>query len=329
MAYDIFISYRRRGAGAGVAGELQSKLENRGFKAFLDVDEIGSGHFPAQIQQAIEECHDFILVLAPGTLDHCVEEGDWVRHEIEEAERLGKNIVGVALSGFVMPSPEALPPSLHELPLRQVFLWSHEYRTASFEKIEENLISTQMKKKRKRLTRMVLSSLALVAALVTILFFVMKESPAVPDESLAVEPSTDQIEAVQSFKSHVEKAQALTRGLPTVDEVKANFQQYVSRKESFEKLMAGIAEYDTALMLKNEWGEAITDTFDVGKKRDVLLDLRKTLLTGFVNDIEALLLVNYTDYAREDMKMARILALPADMVKLDSLASFITNTSTN
>ena len=26
MAYDIFISYRRKGAGFGVAGELQAKL---------------------------------------------------------------------------------------------------------------------------------------------------------------------------------------------------------------------------------------------------------------------------------------------------------------
>ena len=32
MSYDIFISYRRKGAGAGVAGELQAKLENLGHK---------------------------------------------------------------------------------------------------------------------------------------------------------------------------------------------------------------------------------------------------------------------------------------------------------
>ena len=48
MTYDIFISYRRKGAGAGVAGELQAKLENLGYKVFLDVDEIGSGQFPVQ-----------------------------------------------------------------------------------------------------------------------------------------------------------------------------------------------------------------------------------------------------------------------------------------
>ena len=64
MAYDVFISYRRKGAGAGVAGELQSKLENLGYNVFLDVDEIGSGQFPTQIKHAIEQCKDFLLVLS-------------------------------------------------------------------------------------------------------------------------------------------------------------------------------------------------------------------------------------------------------------------------
>ena len=329
MAYDIFISYRRRGAGAGVAGELQAKLENRGFKVFLDVDEIGSGHFPDQIRQAIGECKDFILVLAPGTLDHCVEEGDWVRREIEEAEQLGKNIVGVALPGFVMPPSETLPSSLRDIPTRQVFLWTHEYRTASFEKIEENLVSTRLKKKRNRQLRMILLSLALVAVIV-VSFFVFMKSPADPAEK-KVEPklSSDQIEAIQSFRSHVEKAQSLTRDLPNADEVRSNFQQYVSHKESFEKLMAGIAEYDSALMLKKEYDEAIVDTFNVNGSREALLGLREALLDGFVADVDAMLQVDYVEYAGEDLKMARILAFPADKPKLDSLESVITKLSNN
>ena len=76
MAYDVFISYRRKGAGAGVAGELQAKLEQRGYKVFLDVDNIGSGAFPAQIENAIKECRDFLLILSPGMLDRCSDEND-------------------------------------------------------------------------------------------------------------------------------------------------------------------------------------------------------------------------------------------------------------
>lgn len=326
MAYDIFISYRRRGAGAGVAGELQAKLENRGLNAFLDVDEIGSGHFPAQIQQAIEECKDFILVLAPGTLDHCVEEGDWVRREIEEAERLGKNIIGVALSGFVMPSPDELPASLRDLSLRQVFLWTHEYRTASFEKIVENLISTKVKKKRKRRIRIVLLSLFFSVLLAGGLYFMMKK-PIAPHNNLVVHPTTEQFDAAQLFNSHVGKAQDLTRNLPDVEEVNSNFQQYVSQKETFEKLMAGIAEYDSAIMLKNEYGNAIIDTFDMGANRDALLNLREVFMNGFVANINGMLQSKYIDFARDDLKMARILEFPSDKPKLDSLEIVITQLS--
>ena len=90
MGYDIFISYRRKGAGAGVAGELQAKLENLGYKVFLDVDEIGSGQFPDQIENAIASCRDFIFVLSPGALDRCSDEEDWVRREIIQAQSQDK-----------------------------------------------------------------------------------------------------------------------------------------------------------------------------------------------------------------------------------------------
>lgn len=328
MAYDIFISYRRKGAGAGVAGEIQAKLENRGFKVFLDVDEIGSGRFPDQIKQAIEECRDFILVLAPGTLDRCVEEGDWVRREIEEAEQLGKNIVGVALPGFNMPSSDSLPSSMRDIPTRQVFLWTHEYRVASFEKIVENLVSTREKNKKNHRIRVALLSLVLLAAIV-ISFFVFRNSLVESSNNEEKRVSPAQVEAAQSFNSHVKKAQALTRDLPNAEEVKSNFQQYVSYKESFDKLMAGIAEYDSALLLKEEYGEAIVDSFDVNGNREVLSGIRKALLDGFITDVDAMLQVNYIEYAREDLKMARILALPADKPELDSLESVITKLSNN
>lgn len=328
MAYDIFISYRRKGAGAGVAGEMQAKLENRGFKVFLDVDEIGSGRFPDQIKKAIEECRDFILVLAPGTLDRCVEEGDWVRREIEEAEQLGKNIVGVALPGFNMPSSDSLPSSMRDIPTRQVFLWTHEYRVASFEKIVENLVSTREKNKKNHRIRVALLSLALLVA-IGISFFVFRNSLVESSNNEEKRVSPAQVEAARSFNSHVKKAQALTRDLPNAEEVKSNFQQYVSYKESFDKLMAGIAEYDSALLLKEEYGEAIVDSFDVNGNREVLSGIRKALLDGFITDVDAMLQVNYIEYAREDLKMARILALPADKPELDSLESVITKLSNN
>ena len=171
MAYDVFISYRRKGAGAGVAGELQAKLENLGYKVFLDVDEIGSGQFPVQIENAINECKDFLLVLSPGTLDRCIDEEDWVRREIIQAQNANKNIIGVGLPGFVMPEAESLPEPLRPLTTIQVFSWTHEYRTASFARIVENLVSSALKKKRNRRRRLAMLPLVLALLGVGLFFF--------------------------------------------------------------------------------------------------------------------------------------------------------------
>ena len=227
-----------------------------------------------------------------------------------------------------MPSSDSLPSSMRDIPTRQVFLWTHEYRVASFEKIVENLVSTREKNKKNHRIRVALLSLALLVA-IGISFFVFRNSLVESSNNEEKRVSPAQVEAARSFNSHVKKAQALTRDLPNAEEVKSNFQQYVSYKESFDKLMAGIAEYDSALLLKEEYGEAIVDSFDVNGNREVLSGIRKALLDGFITDVDAMLQVNYIEYAREDLKMARILALPADKPELDSLESVITKLSNN
>ena len=234
MAYDIFISYRRRGAGAGVAGELQSKLENMGYKVFLDVDKIGSGQFPAQIEKAIEECNDFLLVLSPGTLDRCVDEEDWVRREIIQAQNQNKNIIGVGLPGFVMPESNMLPAPLEPVSTIQVFSWTHEYRTASFAKIEENLVSSLLRKKKIRQKRLMFISIALVALVAIVLL--LPKKPVVQSEVPPVS-SNDAIPEYQMFDYHAKKTLNLTSNLPGIPEFKENFLQLVSNKEPFMRLM--------------------------------------------------------------------------------------------
>ena len=51
--YDIFISYRRTG-GAQYARILQLMLSQRGFKVFLDYDELKDGVFGKRIKAAIQ-----------------------------------------------------------------------------------------------------------------------------------------------------------------------------------------------------------------------------------------------------------------------------------
>ena len=79
--YDIFISYRRD-SGAQYARILQLMLSQRGYKVFLDYDELTDGRFGDHIQKAIIDAPIFMLVLSKEALVRCKNEGDWVRREI-------------------------------------------------------------------------------------------------------------------------------------------------------------------------------------------------------------------------------------------------------
>ena len=322
MAYDIFISYRRKGAGAGVAGELQAKFENLGYKVFLDVDEIGSGQFPEQIKQAISECKDFLLVLSPGTLDRCVDEEDWVRREIVLAQELDKNIIGVGLPGFVMPVEDVLPIPLKSLVARQVFLWTHEYRAASFEKIEENLVSTKLKKKRNR-RKLFCLTLSLLALVVAVVLLWPKKTVDIVERVEPQQEATNLHNESQLFDYHAKRAVLLTQNLPDADVFKKDFLKMVSDRILFDQLMEGIAECDSALMLKKAYGNQIVDTFGVEAKREDLLDLRQDYFDAIMADIKMLLDEDGTMFASQDLEMAKVLAMPEESYILDSIGAII------
>lgn len=324
MAYDIFISYRRKGAGAGVAGELQAKLENLGYKVFLDVDEIGSGQFPEQIERAISECKDFILVLSPGTLDRCVEEEDWVRREILQAQNQNKNIIGVGLPGFFMPEAESLPDPLKPMTTIQVFSWTHEYRTASFAKIAENLVSTQLKKKKNhRLRLYLLSALLIIVAAVVVAAVTKKPSDTVKEVVETEQPQKE----YQLYDYHAKKAIELTQDLPNSTEFKDNFLKLVSNAEPFEKLMKGIAECDSALNLREQSGSLIVDSYDIENQRIELLNLRQDYLSTILNDVKDMLDLDAAEMTRQDLEIADILALPEEKPMLDSIKAVVKHNS--
>lgn len=66
--FDIFISYRRKET-ADKAEHLFSLLEMVGYKGQLSFDrENFDGRFDLEILQRLDDCKDFIVVLAPGTL---------------------------------------------------------------------------------------------------------------------------------------------------------------------------------------------------------------------------------------------------------------------
>lgn len=92
--YDIFISYRRAG-GAQYARILQLMLSQRGYRVFLDYDELKEGIFGQKIRAAIDEAPVFILVLSKDALNRCANEDDAVRNEILRAYKGHKHFIPV------------------------------------------------------------------------------------------------------------------------------------------------------------------------------------------------------------------------------------------
>lgn len=111
--YDIFISYRRIG-GAQYARILQLMLNQRGYKVFLDYDELTDGKFGDHIQEAIKDAQIFILVLSKEALVRCKNEGDWVRREIQLAIQEGKHIIPVNPDNSFDGVPGDIPDDIKE-----------------------------------------------------------------------------------------------------------------------------------------------------------------------------------------------------------------------
>lgn len=109
--YDIFISYRRED-GAQYARILQLELGKRGYRVFLDYEELTDGVFGDNIKEAIREAPIFMMVLSPRYLDRCCNEGDWVREEIMLAISMQKHFIPInpdsAFNGIPVNIPEKI-----------------------------------------------------------------------------------------------------------------------------------------------------------------------------------------------------------------------------
>ncbi len=116
--YDIFISYRRKGA-KHLAMFIKRELIDRGYSVFLDLDSMRSGNFDEQIYRKIEDCTDMVVLLPPQAMDRCFKEGDWLRLEIAHALQCGKNIIPVMMDGFSFP--KKLPADIAVIQRKQGF----------------------------------------------------------------------------------------------------------------------------------------------------------------------------------------------------------------
>ncbi len=138
----IFISYRRDG-GEGLAGRVRDTLTQRGYSVFLDVEDLSTGKFNEALFREINNRPDFIIILTPGSLDRCANANDWVRLEIAYALRQRKNIIPVIGRNFNFP--DQLPQDIDGLRYLNGIPASHDFFSASVEKISKHLISRPQK----------------------------------------------------------------------------------------------------------------------------------------------------------------------------------------
>jgi hypothetical protein len=109
-----FISYRRD-PGYASAKLIWTGLRDAGIDAFLDLESMNeAGDFNARILNQIAGRPYFVIVLTEGTLDRCVNPGDWLWRELEYAIAQGRIVVPAMIPPFdiadadrFLPSPDA------------------------------------------------------------------------------------------------------------------------------------------------------------------------------------------------------------------------------
>ena len=136
MGESVFINYRR-GEDQAAAGRLYDQLEAAFTREriFIDVDNIPPGRdFTEELANRVAQCDIFLAVVGRNWADVVDVDGgrrldnpnDWVRVEIESAQRLGKHIIPVLVNGAEMPRPERLPDSLQSFTRRNAARLTHE-----------------------------------------------------------------------------------------------------------------------------------------------------------------------------------------------------------
>ncbi len=108
--YDFFISHHQDDTGAD-ASLLAELLRNEDYRVFLDVDTYTAGDISQITLHALERSKAFIVLVGKNFLGRVNRENDWVRLEVENAKKLGKDIVPLLVTDIDLKA-EYLPESL-------------------------------------------------------------------------------------------------------------------------------------------------------------------------------------------------------------------------
>lgn len=131
--YHIFLSYRRED-GKDLARTLKETLVGKGYRVFLDMDELQDGVFDERILAAIEEAPIYMLIMTKHCFDRCHNADDWVRQELEYAIKKGKVIIPINPDRQFVGYPDTMPQHLKDA------LKSHQYSAVDTEQLYQESI---------------------------------------------------------------------------------------------------------------------------------------------------------------------------------------------
>lgn len=166
MKYDIFISYRR--SSYETANLIATKLKTAGYSVFLDIDSLGPGKYNEQLNDVIDNCKDFILVLHPDSLERCKNNEDYVQIEICRAIEKNKNIIPLLINGFIWPTN--MPKGLEELPKYQsLHINTVEYFDMTMGILQKRYLKSKSRKHRMLIWVIIIAILGAIISTISII----------------------------------------------------------------------------------------------------------------------------------------------------------------
>lgn len=186
----VFISYRREGGGE-MARLIMNELQQRGYEVFMDVEALRSGPFNEGLLIEMKSATDVVVILSPGSLERCQNQGDWLRREIAYALKAQKNVVPVMMRGFDWPAQD-LPSDINNLRFQNALAPTHELFQASMERLGSFLVARPhiSKKGHEGLMIKGVLGVSVLCLLVSLWVWFCHLSPApTPKPALAAEPS--------------------------------------------------------------------------------------------------------------------------------------------
>jgi hypothetical protein len=181
-------------------------LAQRGLRVFLDVEELRTGHFDEALFEVIQETPNFLVILAPNSLDRGVDKKeDWFVKEISHAINMRRNIIPLFVGEFEFPPQGSMPEEIGALRKHNGIKYSHEFFGAVISKIEDNLLKRDSHQERWKILLSIAVALVLIAAVSFGLWNVAAPIPGGQESN--VDASSQQKRSL--FSSDIKRGRAL------------------------------------------------------------------------------------------------------------------------